>query len=244
MPLYSRLEGDYEQDAIIQSTTVIDSVDKYDSDNDNTYDGNSTVIGAQGYDTAARRVLFIDDVEATLPENKSRGLTAPGWWEYMTYTDGSGKTRHKAQHLVAFKDAPANVADEDEPFAADSLHEIYWEAGGNVGYYNSDPELVADAVEVSPTVFNTGEVYFQWQKKAANGRWVNISDGGDYTIVTEYIDNAPTGNFPDGVEDFWKSTLTIADPGPTGNGDKYRVKLTSQSGATEVITDEFTLIYD
>ena len=81
--------------------------------------GPSTVPGSQGYATAARRSIYIDDVEATLPENKLRGLTAPGWWEYFTYTDASGATRHKAQHLVSFKDAPVNTPDLDDNVAAD-----------------------------------------------------------------------------------------------------------------------------
>ncbi len=118
MTLYSRTESD-DQSQIVLSTTVKDSVDKRTSDNGLVFEGDSTVAGAQGYATVTRRAVYIDDVEATLPENTERGLTAPGWWEYMTYTDASGNTRHKAQHLVAFKDAPVNIADLDDRIAAD-----------------------------------------------------------------------------------------------------------------------------
>lgn len=118
MTLYSRAETD-AQSLKVLNTTEKNSVDKYDHDNTLIVDGPSTVAGAEGYATAARRTVFIDEVEATLAENKERGLTAPGWWEYMTYTDAEGNTRHKAQHLVAFKDANANTADADDPVAAD-----------------------------------------------------------------------------------------------------------------------------
>jgi hypothetical protein len=118
MTLYSRSENN-AQSLKVLNTTEKNSVDKYDWDNTLITDGDSTVAGAQGYATAARRVIYIDDVEATLSENRERGLTAPGWWEYFTYTDSSGNTRHKAQHLVAFKDAPANTADLDDNVAAD-----------------------------------------------------------------------------------------------------------------------------
>jgi hypothetical protein len=118
MTLYSRSENN-AQSLKVLNTTEKNSVDKYDWDNTKIVDGASTVAGSQGYADAARRTIFIDDVEATLPENRERGLTAPGWWEYFTYTDSSGKTRHKAQHLVAFKDAPANTADLDDNVAAD-----------------------------------------------------------------------------------------------------------------------------
>ena len=118
MTLYSRSENN-AQSLKLLNTTEKNSVDKYDWDNTLIVDGPSTVPGSQGYATAARRSIFIDDVEATLPENRERGLTAPGWWEYFTYTDANGNTRHKAQHLVAFKDAPANTADLDDNVAAD-----------------------------------------------------------------------------------------------------------------------------
>jgi hypothetical protein len=118
MTLYSRSENN-AQSLKVLNTTEKNSVDKYDWDNTKIVDGASTVPGSQGYADAARRTIFIDDVEATLPENRERGLTAPGWWEYFTYTDASGKTRHKAQHLVAFKDAPVNTADLDDNVAAD-----------------------------------------------------------------------------------------------------------------------------
>jgi len=118
MTLYSRSENN-AQSLKVLNTTEKNSVDKYNSGNSRIVDGSSTVAGSQGYADAARRTIFIDDVEATLPENRERGLTAPGWWEYFTYTDASGNTRHKAQHLVAFKDAPRNLADLDDNVAAD-----------------------------------------------------------------------------------------------------------------------------
>ena len=118
MALYSRSENN-AQSLKVLNTTEKNSVDKYDWDNTLIVNGPSTVPGSQGYATAARRSIYIDDVEATLPENKLRGLTAPGWWEYFTYTDASGATRHKAQHLVSFKDAPVNTADLDDNVAAD-----------------------------------------------------------------------------------------------------------------------------
>lgn len=215
MPLYSRLEGDIDQDAIIQSTTVKDSVDKYDSDNTLTYDGDSSVSGAQGYDTAARRIVFIDDTEATLTENKERGLTAPGWWEYMTYTDSSGRTRHKAQHLVAFKDAPANVADADDPVAADEASVI---TISQQPVNDTADESAGGTADFSVTAAaSEGSVVYQWQYQTATGtRWNNLSGETSASLSL--------------------AGLTVAD-----SGKKYRVKLTSTAGAEEVISDTATL---
>lgn len=215
MPLYSRTEGDAVKDAIVQSTTVKDSVDKYDSDNTLTYNGDSTVSGAQGYGTAARRIVFIDDVEATFAENKERGLTAPGWWEYMTYTDSSGRTRHKAQHLVAFKDAPANDADADDPVAADEASVI---AISQQPVNDTADESAGGTADFSVTAAaSVGSVVYQWQYQTATGtRWTNLTGETSASLSL--------------------SGLTVAD-----SGKKYRVKLTSTAGAEEVISNTATL---
>jgi len=70
-------------------------------------------------------ILFIDDTEAALDENKIRGLKWPGWWAYRTYTDGDGNTRHKAECLAFANQTAANAGDygtaqggtEDNPAA-------------------------------------------------------------------------------------------------------------------------------
>ena len=70
-------------------------------------------------------LLFIDDTEAALDENKVRGLKWPGWWAYRTYTDGDGNTRHKAECLAFANQTAANAGDygtaqggtEDNPAA-------------------------------------------------------------------------------------------------------------------------------
>lgn len=70
----------------------------------------------------AKTVVFVDETEASLKVNKDRGINAPGWWSYYTYTDGSGKTRHKAEHLVTLANADinANETQADDAIAADS----------------------------------------------------------------------------------------------------------------------------
>ena len=306
MALYSRSESN-EQSLKVLNTTEKNSVDKYDHDNTLIVDGDSTVAGAQGYATAARRTIFIDDTEATLAENRERGLTAPGWWEYFTYTDADGNTRHKAQHLVAFKDAPVNAADLDDNVAADATSIItislqpanqstFTPAGGiltftegagttvagqedqtytpvavtggtgnddatftvvrdNTGAIDSvtlvaagsdytaadtltilgsaiggadvtdDLTITVDTVGTAAATFTVtaadapdlGDIVYQWQVQTATGtRWTNISGETSASL-------ALTG-------------LTTAD-----SGKKYRVKLTSTAGATEVISDVATL---
>jgi hypothetical protein len=98
MPLYSRTDTEAQRRRV-GATTALSSV--------------NTDPAQDPADQPADKVIpemyiYIDDIEATLPANKKRGLTAPGWWKYRTYTDHAGNTRHKAQHLVAFKNAPTD----------------------------------------------------------------------------------------------------------------------------------------
>ena len=69
----------------------------------------------------AKTVIYIDETEAALEANKERGLNAPGWWSYFSYTDASGATRHKAEQLVfiAGGDTNANETQADDAQAAD-----------------------------------------------------------------------------------------------------------------------------
>jgi hypothetical protein len=158
----------------------------------------------------AKQILFIDDTEAALAENKARGLNAPGWWSYFTYTDGAGNTRHKAEMLVtiAGPDLNANETQADDAAAADTSVVIS---------INADPitqavavgavlNLVADAIATPPGDAST--LQYQWQKKSGR-RWINIGA------------NQPTYDV---------AVYAAEDAG------SYRCKLTTTSGAAEVIT--------
>ncbi len=70
----------------------------------------------------AKTTIYIDETEAALEANKERGLNAPGWWSYFSYTDSSGATRHKAEQLVfvAGGDTNANETQADDAQAADA----------------------------------------------------------------------------------------------------------------------------
>jgi hypothetical protein len=213
MTLYSRAETN-AQSLTVLNTTEKNSVDKYDWDDTLVVDGDSTVSGAQSYATAARKTVFIDDVEATLAENRERGLTAPGWWEYFTYTDADGNTRHKAQHLVAFKDAPVNAADLDDKVAADVASLITISAQPADQSTDDGDGTATFSVTASAT---TGSLIYQWQRRTTTGgRWANVSGATSSSL-------ALTG-------------LTTA-----ADSYEYRVKITSSAGAEEVISDAATL---
>ena len=225
MTLYSRAETD-AQSLKLLNTTEKNSVDKYDHDNTLIVDGDSTVAGAQGYATAARRSVFIDDTEATLAENIERGLNAPGWWEYMTYTDSSGATRHKAIHLVAFKDAPVNTADADDDIAADVASAITVGVLAAVTV-TAGNAVTFDAASVSST--DSGTLVYTWQRqKTANGRWANVTaslDGGIYDTTSV------AGEL----------TIAAGDVTIDLSGYEFRVKVTNTVGGEEVVSNDAKL---
>ena len=181
---------------------------------------NQTQVGltrGNGAGSATETIVFVDETEAGLAANKERGITAPGWWAYRTYTDGAGNTRHKAEHLMFLTNAEAN-ADEtlsDDTIAADVQATI------TVGTQPTDQTSASGAATftVAATCDNSGTVTFQWQKKAASStRYVNVSGATSASLV-------------------------LAGQTADNDGDKYRVKLTADVGAPEVISDVATLTF-
>ena len=175
-----------------------------------------------GASSQAKTVVFIDDTEAQLKSNKDRGLNAPGWWSYFTYTDSHGKTRHKAEQLVyiAKPEANAQETQSDDTIGADVLEVI--SITGQPA--NSTSSSGAGTFAVTSSVNQSGTQTFQWQRqKPGTNRWTNLAANTDTGITY--------ANF---------TTATLAYSGLASNaldGYKYRVKITTSKGATEVISD-------
>jgi len=180
---------------------------------------NQTQVGltrGNGAGSATETIVFVDATEAGLSENKERGLTSPGWWAYKTYTDASGKTRHKAEHLMVLSnpDINANETLSDDTIAADVASAITISAQPTAQTSASG----AATFSVTATA-DAGTVVYQWQRQTATGtRWTNIS--------------AATS-----------ASLALTGLTATEDGYKYRVKLTSTAGAEEVISDSAALTF-
>ena len=164
-----------------------------------------------GASSQAKTVLYIDETEAALEANKERGLNAPGWWSYFTYTDSSGATRHKAEQLVfiAGGDTNANETQTDDAQAADVavLITINTQPADTAVAVGDALQLVLAAIATPPG--DASVLTYQWQKKSGN-RWANVSGA--------------TG-----------TTFDVASYAATDAGS-YRVKINSSTGAKEVIS--------
>ena len=165
-----------------------------------------------GASSQAKTTIYIDETEAALEANKERGLNAPGWWSYFTYTDSSGATRHKAEQLVfiAGGDTNANETQADDSIAADAnvVIAIQNQPADTSVSVGAQLQLTVTATATPPG--NNTVLTYQWQKKSGN-RYSNISGATSaaYTVATYATANAGT----------------------------YRVKINSTNGGKELISD-------
>ena len=181
---------------------------------------NQTQVGltrGNGAGSATETIVFVDETEAGLAANKERGITAPGWWAYRTYTDGAGNTRHKAEHLMILTNPEAN-ADEtlsDDTIAADAANTI------TLSTNNTDKTTSSGAATflVAASVTNSGTATFQWQKRlTSSGRFTNVSGATN-------------------------TNLALTGQTAANDGNQYRVKVNSNNGAPEVISAVATLTF-
>lgn len=160
----------------------------------------------------AAKAFFVSKEEALLDENKSRGINGAGWWIYETYQDSNGNTRHKANCLVAMTTLNAVSGDAaDDATVADVASAI------TITAQPTDQTESAGAATFSVTASaDVGSVTYQWQSKTVGGRWSNVSGATSASL-------ALTG-------------LVAGD-----DQTQYRVKLNSDAGAEEVVSDAATL---
>ena len=167
-------------------------------------------------DSQTKTIVFIDETEAALAQNKNRGLNAPGWWSYFSYNDNEGNTRHKAEQLVFIAGGEAN-ADEtqaDDAIASDSAGAI------TIGTQPADASVAAtntQAFTVAATKTGGGSLSYQWQ--------LSTNAGVDFADIS-------------GATNATYTTPAIA---AGDNGNQYRVKVNTTKGAPEVVSNAATL---
>ena len=96
----------------------------YGSDDSNA---NKTKAGiGVATDSQTKTIVYIDETEAALAQNKNRGLNAPGWWSYFTYNDSAGNPRHKAEQVVFIAGGEANSGETqaDDTLAGDFISTV------------------------------------------------------------------------------------------------------------------------
>lgn len=171
-----------------------------------------------GPGSVTKTVIFVDETEAQLNENRTRGIDGPGWWAFSTYTTNEGDTKYRAEKLVALSnpDTNANETQSDDTIAADVASAVT--ITGQPANATTSSGGATFTVTTS-TTGTPGTLAYQWQRQTATGTtWINISNNGIYTGATS-------------------ATLTLTGATSSVNGTKYRVKITSAGGTEEVISN-------
>lgn len=164
-------------------------------------------------------IYFIDSAEALIDANQNKGLNAPGWWKYSTYTDASSTVRHKAELLCAISEA--GVGGDAGVDGVDENDNVGFDIGSLTIATIANVTVTAPAVATLTPVpsINSEDAVFSYV-------WTFDASGGTPgTAITEA--NHP--GFSVGTD----GTLTF--PTVAGqNGDTYRVAISATVGGVAV----------
>ena len=166
-------------------------------------------IGVAG-SSQAKTIVFIDDTEAQLAENKARGVSSPGWHSFYTYTDMHGNTRYKSELLVSIAGPEANASEtqSDDTIGADITSVI-------------TPGTVADITTHAPA----GAVAVFSDNGAADGS----RTAGTYTVTNAAGNASGTGaDFTVVVAAGGDPTITLVSGG-TGYADNETITIADSS---------------
>lgn len=164
---------------------------------------------------AGTKLLFVDEDEARIPENKARGLTGAGWWLYHSYTDASGMERHKAEYLVAVTETALAAGDDDgeDSIVADYQITI------------TQDSLSISAVEDGSVTFGVvatnsfgNPMTYQWQMSTNGGTtWLTMEGQTDADITLTGIELLHNG---------WQYRVIVADGDREATSDAFTLTVT------------------
>ncbi len=202
----------------------------YGSDDSNANKTKAEIGVAKSSNT--KTIVFIDDTEAQLAENKSRGLSGPGWWAVDTYTDMHGKTRYKTEHLVNICGPEANAAEtqSDDTLGADITSTITPGTVANVTTYAPAGAVATFSDNGGADGSRTAGTY-----TVTNAAGNASGTGADFTVVVA-ANGDPTITLVSGGTGYADNeTITIADAS-LGGGGGAAVTVTVTAAATAAHT--------
>ena len=182
-----------------------------------------------------KTIVFIDDTEAQLAENKARGVGSPGWYSFFTYTDMHGHTRYKSEQLVSITDPEANASEtqSDDTIGADITSVI---TPGTVANVSTFAPAGAVAVFSDNGGADGSRTAGSYTVTDAAG---NASGtGADFTVVVAANGTPTVTQVSGGTGYADNETITIADSS-LGGGGGAAVVVTVTAAATAAAT--FTL---
>lgn len=161
-------------------------------------------------------IYFIDETEAQVQANRNRGINGGGWWKIVEQLDSDGNTRYKTECLVAMGTPAATSGDAaDDALVADVTATIT--LGTAPAAQNTSGGAATFTASATVT---SGSVTYQWQKAlaSANTKFANV-----------------VGQVA--------ATLVLSGQIAANTGDKYRVVVSSTSGAPKVTSAAVALTF-
>lgn len=167
----------------------------------------------------ARKAVLVSQEEALLATNKAKGITGAGWWLFNTSTDSFGKSRSKAECLVAMtvlNSVSGDSAATGEDLIASDAESVVTISGQPA----AQTTILGEATFEVTAAASSGTLTYQWQRAAAATptRFVNVS--------------AATS-----------ATLALTSRLLANSGDLYRVVIGSDAGAAKVTSSSAALTF-
>lgn len=162
-------------------------------------------------------MYYVDQAEAALATNHTRGINGAGWWKIVETQDSDGNARFRTELIIAMNEPAATTGDAaDDAIVADITATI------TIGTQPTAQSTVAGAATftAAATVAPSGSVTYQWQKAlaASPAKYANISAATSASLVLSGQTSANTG-------------------------DKYRVIVASTTGAQRVTSNAVVLTF-
>ena len=204
--------------AKITSNTVLELVIPYAG---TTIASGATITGQDSPKWIAQQDLaytfFVDITEANQLANHNKGINGAGWWDIREYKDSEGNSRYKCILIVAISTAAATSLDATDDTVIADVNAVVT-IGTQPTAQNTSTGGATFTVAAS--LAGGGALTYQWQKAlaAANTRFANV------------VGQTAT-------------SITLAGQIAGNTGDRYRVVVSSDSGAVKVNSNAVVLTF-
>jgi hypothetical protein len=152
---------------VVQSVTVTSGGSGYTSTPTLSIPGaaNATfLVKLQPNIDSSSVIVFVDDTEAAVPSNKSKGIHGPGWYKFVSRENSVGDTRYYPELLVTITGVTTGTGDKEEDLIAANTNSVV-----TISAQPTNQTSVTGAATFSVTAAITGggTLQYQWQVAAA-----------------------------------------------------------------------------
>lgn len=181
---------------IVQTVTVTNPGTGYTSAPTLTVPGGTGAtfsVKIEPVNYVASTIVFVDDTEAALATNKSKGIHSPGWWSVVESQLSDGSTRYKAELLITLTGVTTGTGDKEEDLIVPDVESV---ASISVQPTNQTTVSGAATFSVTAAITGGGSITYQWQLAPAVNptRFANVGGATSASLVLAGKTIANTGD--------------------------------------------------